>query len=458
MVIRKLAGNAGSLHSQETQEAAPASRRRYCKRSDTAVLFLLLTVFLLTSVANAQDGGIAGAFLNYGVSPRTLAMGKAFTGLADDQEATYYNPAGLAQLYSHNVKMSYLELWGGRLEYLGYALPTRRVGTIGISVLNFGVDDIDSRDENMNEYSDIRYSLNCVIFSYAFQPVKLFSMGTNFKFVTTKLAQWGAMGIGGDVGLFILPRTNYTFGVTVQNLFGPTLKHTDASVTEADEYPPTFRIGGAIKLYQGKAVIVTDVVKNILDYTSVEPHFGLEFIPIMPLLTLRAGFDKNTVNAGIGLKKTWGKMTLGVDYSIELHHSSSYLLPYRHKIGLATDFGGFRTWIDATPKQFSPTPGRKENVAWLDIHYSSKREIVRWQIVIKNSYGEIVRTYAGWDAPPLRLNWDGLDDVGRLVADGCYNYEIVIIDKGGETINFSDHLTTIKTLGPQGEIEFVPQE
>jgi len=75
------------------------------------LLLLLTSYFLLLTFGFAQDGGVPGALLNYGMSPRTIAMGKAFTGLADDQEAAYYNPAGLTQLLSHNIKTSYLSLW-----------------------------------------------------------------------------------------------------------------------------------------------------------------------------------------------------------------------------------------------------------------------------------------------------------------------------------------------------------
>ncbi|MEO0206050.1 MAG: PorV/PorQ family protein [candidate division WOR-3 bacterium] len=417
---------------------------------------LLTFYFLLSTFIFAQDGGLPGAVLNYGMSPRTTAMGKAFTGLADDAEAIYYNPAGLAQLYSHNMKSSYLELYGHQLGYLGYALPTRRYGTFGGNIIHLRSKGIDSRDENMNPYGTYYFSQSCLLLSYAYLASNALSIGTNLKFFTSKIAQYGSVGIGGDAGIFLFPRHNYTFGVSVQNILGPKLQYLDDGETE--EFPVTFRFGGAIKLYQGRAVIVGDLVKNLLEYSSVKPHLGFEFTPVYPILIIRAGFDENTLNAGLGVRKFFGTMSVGVDYAIEFHHKSSYLLPYQHKIGIFIEFGGFRTWVTATPKQFSPAPGRKENVAWLDLHYTTKREIERWQLLIKNQYGEVVRTYSGWDAPPLRLSWDGLDDVGRLVADGRYYYEIIIIDKGKERITFSDYLVKIATLGPQGEIEFVPQE
>ncbi len=419
-------------------------------------LILYTFTFLLFNFTFAQDGGIPGAFLNYGMSPRTTALGKAFTGLADDEEAIYYNPAGLAQLYSHNIKSSFIQLYGQELGYLGYALPTRRYGTLGVNIIHFRAKNVDSRLEDMTPTQPFYFAHSCVILAYANPVAKPFSLGINLKFVNCKIAQYTAIGAGGDIGLFLFPRQNYTFGIAAQNLLGPKLTFTDGG--ETDEYPITFRFGGAIKLYQGRAVIVGDIIKDIFEWTSIKPRLGFEFSPVYPILALRAGVDENALNAGLGIRQFFGNMSGGIDYAIEMHYKSNFLLPVRHRIGVAVEFGGFRTWVSAAPKQFSPTPGRKENVAWLDLHYSTKGEVQRWQLLIKNRFGEVVRTYSGWDAPPLRLSWDGLDDVGRRVADGRYYYEIVIIDRSGETISFSDFLVNVVTLGPTGEIEFIPQE
>jgi hypothetical protein len=418
------------------------------------ILVLFTFNFLLLTFAQAQDGGVPGALLNYGMSPRTIAMGKTFTGLADDQEAVYYNPAGLAQLLSHNIKTCYSSLWGLDLGYLGYALPTRLYGTVGVGIIGTYSDDIDAEDENGNNTGTYQFNQNCLIFSYANQPARFIGLGLNMKVVTSKIAQYGAVGVGADAGLLLFPRTNLTFGLVAQNIMGPKLTHYEYT----DEYPITLRGGAALKLYNGRAVIAFDLVKSMVDYTDFEPHVGIEFVPVYPFLTLRAGLDPNTVNTGVGIRKNWGGLNLGVDYALELHYASSYFLPMRHKLGLLIDFGGFRTWIDASPRRFAPQPGRKENVTWMNLHYSTRHEIRRWQLIIKNHYGEVVRTYSGWDAPPLRLSWDGLDDVGRRVADGHYSYEIIIIDKTGERIMYADFLADVITLGPKGEIEFVPQE
>lgn len=419
-----------------------------------ARMMVFAMLFVTVSAGFGQEGGVPGGLLNYGMTPRTIAMGKTFTGLADDQEAAYYNPAGLVQLMSHNIKSSYLSLLGTSAGYLGYALPTKRFGSLGLTFVYQGSPDIVSYTSTGTEAGIYSFYQYCFMFSYAYQPLRMLGLGLNVKSMISKIAQYGAVGIGADLGMFLFPRRNFTIGITCQNLLGPKLTYID----ETDEVPITFRGGAALKLYDGRAIIAVDVSKNVLDYTSIEPHVGIEFVPIYPILTLRGGLDKNFIAAGLGLQQDWNKFSAGIDYAIELHYASSYLAPTKHKVGMFVNFGGFRTWVEGSPKKFSPTPGRRENVAWLDLHYKTKRPIERWQLLIRNQYGEVVRTYSGWDAPPLRLSWDGLDDIGRVVSDGKYYYEIIIIDEAGETISFESFLSEVATLGPEGEIEFLPQD
>ena len=65
------------------------------------IIFVLISLIGLICpiiFAGSQDAGDAAAFLKTGQSVRALGMGKAFTAIADDASASYWNPAGLAQL------------------------------------------------------------------------------------------------------------------------------------------------------------------------------------------------------------------------------------------------------------------------------------------------------------------------------------------------------------------------
>ncbi len=419
-------------------------------------LFILLFSLISVSLVLAQ-GGIPGTFLNYAASPRTLALGKAFTGLANDAEAVYFNPGGLAQLRTQDLKLAHSSLYGDmRMEYLGYALPTKQFGTFALTLLNYGAENLEVRDEHNDLYDPAFFAQNAYIFSYAYSPTRIFGIGANFKVVSENLARFSDVGLGADLGIIFTEPRPFNFGIFAQNLLSPTIQLE----TESEKFPITVRIGSALRLFEDRVIVLADAVADELvwnsgsfDYNRIKPHIGLEFELWPGLLTHRVGYDPNELSFGLGLRREWGKIAVGVDYAFLLHHQSKFNLPPTHKLGLVFKFGGFRTWIDASPRVFSPTPEDRKNVLWMDLRIISRRVVKRWQVMIKNSLGEVVRTFSGWEMPPLRLAWDGLDDAGRMVSDGRYNYEIIIVDVSEDALRFAGSLTTIKTKGPEGKIE-----
>src|SRR5207302_10246043 len=56
-----------------------------------------------------QVGTSGAAFLKIGPGARPAAMGEAFTGVADDIHAIYWNPAGLATLRSPELTGMHME-------------------------------------------------------------------------------------------------------------------------------------------------------------------------------------------------------------------------------------------------------------------------------------------------------------------------------------------------------------
>lgn len=423
-----------------------------------SLLLLLLATMLF------GEGGLPGAFLNYGPAPRSLGMGKAFTAVADDAQAIYFNPAGLIQLNAHEVLAAHSQLFGARMEYLAYVLPTRALGSFGIGILNYGAEGIDSRTPENWQYLPTVYAENAYQVAYAYAPVDFLGIGGSIKLITKNLAQYLDAGIGMDAGIAVRRLGPFSFGLTVQNLVQPVL----TLHTLSDRYPRTLRAGAAARLLDGRAIITVDVAAPLLPKLDTagnptrswqpvfQPHGGVEFQLIPDVLIHRVGYDRNEISLGLGVHQSWGRMGIGVDYAFLLHHQSSFRLAPTHKLGMFVNFGGFRVWIDAQPRVFTPTPGDKNNVLWLDVHAIARNPVRRWQVLIKNSFGEVIRSYSGWDEPPARLLWDGLDDAGRLAADGRYYYEIVIIDQRNSALTGRGYLTTVQTRGPQGRVEITP--
>ncbi|MBK7961582.1 MAG: hypothetical protein IPK04_10540 [Bdellovibrionales bacterium] len=68
------------------------------------VLLLVSVLFLSASVW--ADSGVSNTIHHQYVSPRALGMGNAFVAVANDYNALFYNPAGLARLENGEVNLS----------------------------------------------------------------------------------------------------------------------------------------------------------------------------------------------------------------------------------------------------------------------------------------------------------------------------------------------------------------
>ena len=85
-----------------------------------SVQFLLLLILVAPSGAQFPEDALRYSSLGFGVGARSLGMGMAFTGIANDFSATYWNPAGLGQLQlsEFSVGLSHLS-YGNTSSFLG---------------------------------------------------------------------------------------------------------------------------------------------------------------------------------------------------------------------------------------------------------------------------------------------------------------------------------------------------
>ena len=103
-------------------------------------------IVLILLLQTSHNTLLRAAFDDLGRGARTAGMADTFVGVADDANALYYNPAGLAQLDQAAITTEYGQLLRGQddgsnlgITYLGYAYPFRRPkwGTIGVAYHNF---------------------------------------------------------------------------------------------------------------------------------------------------------------------------------------------------------------------------------------------------------------------------------------------------------------------------------
>ena len=301
-----------------------------------------LTMVLLAAcgLATAQTiAKYAGEFMSIGVGGRALGLGGAYTALASDATAGYWNPSGLARLEYPEFVLMHDERFGNLINYdfAAVVVPYGTDETFGLSVMRLGVDGIpDTRnamvDNNGNgifdnadrlDYDKITYfnSADWALYlSYASKYTSDLYYGVNIKFIRRTLAEYSATGVGFDIGLLYSPLDDLFIGLNAQDITTTLL----AWNTGRNELvSPTLKFGAAyfFDVFGGRLAPTVDVDLRFenrqfastanLGPISLDPHAGLEF-DFKKTVAVRVGYSdvkQLTVGAGLHLRK------LDIDYS-----------------------------------------------------------------------------------------------------------------------------------------------
>ncbi|MFQ5753518.1 MAG: PorV/PorQ family protein [bacterium] len=186
--------------------------------------FVLLFI-VLPFAGQAQTTSIAGAgFLTLPPGSRANAMGGAYTALADDIYALYFNPAGITRLQKGSIGF-YHHQWLGMLPitFTGGVYNTR-YGSFGFAFNNFDIDTKSSLGEELNSYE------RAFQVTYANKVGSHFAIGGTIKFVREKFDQ------PQDIPNVAANAWSFDIGVLVQNLF-PHLTYTRRN----EGFPEDFR-------------------------------------------------------------------------------------------------------------------------------------------------------------------------------------------------------------------------
>ena len=153
------------------------------------LLLLVISCFLSATVYaglfSKEEAGTAGAqFLKIGCGVRAIGMGEAYTGVADEVNAVYWNPAGLNHV--KNIQVSAMHaVWLEEMnyDYFAYAHPLSLLGgVIGVSINYLSIGGMDRLDEYGvvdGTFSPYDAAVN-VAYAREFGPIM---SGINLKFI-----------------------------------------------------------------------------------------------------------------------------------------------------------------------------------------------------------------------------------------------------------------------------------
>ncbi|HHW11717.1 MAG TPA: hypothetical protein GXX33_01735 [Firmicutes bacterium] len=254
-----------------------------------------------------------------GFGARAIGMGGAYTAVADDGSAAYWNPAGITQ-----VKVG-LALDGGlegslqQMEALQKQDPAALDNALGLkagaslTLSNFGlhyVTDQRAAIESGAVPKTMRIDqTNQVAFTIAHELTDLFAFGLNAKYVTVstekftetgQIAQADGKGVAVDLGAMFKVGKLVRLGAVLKD-FGLTKLERSGE----DEWPTQLVLGGAVKVPLFGTVVAADLATPLSQDQDPTFHLGVEQ-PLLGIFALRAGgyHDSAGLNltTGCGLK------------------------------------------------------------------------------------------------------------------------------------------------------------
>lgn len=278
-------------------------------KSKVEAWFLILAIALIFFAvpAFASGAGTTGVqFLRLGAGARPVAMGGAYTAVADDVNGPQYNAAGIAWAKHKEAVASYIDyLEGISYSYLGYIHPLKNGSTLGLALAYLNSGAIDQTDLAGNTLGTFSSAQSLLLLTYAKTVGSKFSWGTNLKVFQQKIEEEKANGYALDFGTIYKIWPRFSFGVNVQNL-GPGIKF----VREKDPLPLTVKAGAAYIFVEDILTLSADAKYLPKEEHKLSENIGLEYW-VSQNMALRVGYDTanisdienfNGVSAGMGFR------------------------------------------------------------------------------------------------------------------------------------------------------------
>ncbi len=340
---------------------------------------MIMVILLMGAILVCGEVTCWADFEDLGVGARPIGMGNAYTALADDVNAIYYNPAGLAQLDESQFTSGYGKLYWGLDDgsnlgsgFVGYAHPLYHWGTLGAGWVNFGLQGL--------------YRENSFIFSYGRNLKKRLLAGLNLKLLSKKYGKdsytenalidggpattgerdpvfskgYSKTGFSTDLGFLYKFNREYSLGLTLTDINQPRMDLKD----KKSRVPIGVRSGF---LYN------SDFLTFALDTTfrngDINVYSGVE-----------KWFSNRTfgVRAGLGVgSRSFSNLALGASYTKYLFQFDyAFLYPLS---GIRDTYGSHRISLTLrfAPEKEEKKRAREKRLAEIAAEKATEEELAR---------------------------------------------------------------------------------
>jgi len=313
--------------------------------------FLLpLILFFFAGIISAQTkvGTTAANFLTIPVGPRATGMGGAFTAIANDATAAFWNAGGLSRVSRSELTFAYTEwLVHTKFNWLGvvYKVTDDDAVSLFANQLDYGDEEVTTPSSPNGTGERWKAQDIAVGLSYARNLTDRFSIGFTLKYISQSIWKESASAWAVDIGLlFYTPLDGLNLGMNISN-FGTEMKldgedllqpvdidpshagnnQNIAAKLQTDSWPLplVFSVGVSYDVLksseQWKWTLSTDAV--VPNNQNTYGNLGTELM-WNNTIALRVGYNsflkkeaEEGLTAGVGLQYDFGSFFAKIDYS-----------------------------------------------------------------------------------------------------------------------------------------------
>ena len=388
-------------------------------------LFILLLFSFLSLNSSALRGsyyGQPGDYLRHGVGARALAMGGAYSALADDGTASYWNPASLSLVNSYEVHSMHAPyFFDTNLNYLSYVHPFGRNFKVALAntlLYSGGYEKRNVLNERLDSGLYIMKNTTVLSAAYNFRDIagrnselRKLSVGANYKLVQENIMDYNDSSHGVDLGFIYRPFEMLNVGLSLQNVIQPNI----VLVSDENKYKTNVKFGTSLRVLNDNLVLNMDL--NKLRDQDAYFSAGAEY-NILDRVFARAGFNHlQEPTYGVGIKDN----TL---IPFEFNYAfSSHKLGSLHRVGLTFKLGNiYQSGVSPRLDRSSEYELKGlENKIEFALSYASF-DVKEWSFIIYDGENNPVNSFGGRTRPPEVIEWDLTDRHGRPILPGRYSY------------------------------------
>lgn len=282
----------------------------------------LIAAFLFgcSFATSAHAAKYAGEAFTLGAGARALGLGGAYTPIADDPTAIYYNPAGLALVTKDQLSLLHSETFGSLLnhDFIAYARPIGvgdKQGAFGVGIYRLGGGGIKLTEWDADlgrpvVSSEVGHYDYLLLLGGGFRGSHRLRVGGTAKIIVRSLGNDNGYGLGVDLGIQYDPVANLTTALMVANATSSFISYDNGT---KESILPALRVGGAYLqrldrfavrltaegefLFEGRKSSAQFWVEDI----SLDTRFGAE-LSYYDLVAFRVGSDIGRLTLGVGVQ------------------------------------------------------------------------------------------------------------------------------------------------------------